>query len=1216
VIDRAALLGDLKAQVRTLEDDLRERAADVDEFDSALRTEWREARGAERIAASYETWLDDRVTQSAVAWVLGTVFLRFCEDNELIDLPYLAGPGERLAVAGERQQAYFEQTENREKTDREWIVAGFDALAKASPVAAGLFDRSHNPMWRITPSLPAAKALISFWRKRGDDGEIVHNFTDPEWNTRFLGDLYQDLSEHAKKTYALLQTPEFVEEFILDLTLEPAVEEFGLEPDPPNSPVDLPRGLRVIDPTCGSGHFLLGAFRRLLAKWELQAPGADRWDLINRVLYSVHGVDKNPSAVAIARFRLLLAAMRAGGVKRFSDAPDFTLNLAIGDSLIHGRGTYGQRDDLFGTSPGDFAFTTEDVGRYMKTVDILGVNSYHVVVGNPPYIAVNDKQENKNYRKAYKDVCSGKYTLSAPFADRFFHLARRAGGDRRNAGYIGQITANSFMKREFGKKLIEDFFAQQVDLTHVIDTSGAYIPGHGTPTVILAGRNMMPTISPIRTVLGIRGEPKQPENPARGAVWLSIVDQINKPGTNNNWVSVVDLSSDRLATHPWSLVGGGASETQESIEKSLITRLGNVVFRIGFFGITASDESMIAPEASFRRLHTEATRRIVVGEEVRDWSLTEGLHVFFPYDDQHQLLTINALPQHAKRLWPFRTNMENRATFGGSTYRTEGRPWHEWHQLPADKDAHRWTISYAFVATHPHFVLNRRECTFGRTAPVIKISTQGTEDDHLKLLGILNTSTACFWLKQVSYPKGGDPIGDDGARVSAEAWSDRYEFTGVKLQEFPLPSTLPLEFGRELDSLALRLAAIEPSAVAAESVPTRERLDAAKLGHAQIRGRMIAQQEELDWKVYQLYGLLTEQEAAELRAEPEAIPELKLGERAFEIVLARKMAAGEAETQWFARHGSTPITEIPEHWSEAYKRVVERRIEAIEKRRDIALIERPECKRRWQSEPWEKKEKVALRNWLLDRCEDRELWFTPDDMGASQPKPMTVNRLADRLRGDADFVSVARLYAGQDADLADVIAEITDTEHVPYLAQLRYKDTGLRKRAQWEKTWELQRREDTTGKRLDIDVPPKYGSGDFLKTSYWRNRGKLDVPKERFVSYPSASPDGDGSLLLGWAGWDHREQAHALMTLIEDRTTRHGWEEDRLTPLIAGLAEMLPWVKQWHSEIDPNFGISPADAYAGYLEDQQLRHGLTTDDLAAWRPPKTTRGRRPKKKLA
>ncbi len=63
-----------------------------------------------------------------------------------------------------------------------------------------------------------------------ESNTLVHDFTDPEWDTRFLGDLYQDLSEKARKKYALLQTPEFVEEFILDRTLEPALDEFGLMP--------------------------------------------------------------------------------------------------------------------------------------------------------------------------------------------------------------------------------------------------------------------------------------------------------------------------------------------------------------------------------------------------------------------------------------------------------------------------------------------------------------------------------------------------------------------------------------------------------------------------------------------------------------------------------------------------------------------------------------------------------------------------------------------------------------------------------------------------------------------------------------------------------------------------------------------------------------------------------------------------------------------------
>ena len=205
------------------------------------------------------------MTQVAVAWVLGTVFLRFCEDNGLIEYPFITGPGERADLARDLQAEYFQK--HPEQTDRDWIIAGFDAMS-VSPVAKGLFDRRHNPMWTITPSHDAAKALLAFWRETGPDGQVVYDLTDPEWNTRFLGDLYQDLSEAARKTYALLQTPEFVEEFILKYTLDPAIEEFGLTPAPPPGHEDLPHRLRVIDPACGSGHFLLGAFRKLLAAWE------------------------------------------------------------------------------------------------------------------------------------------------------------------------------------------------------------------------------------------------------------------------------------------------------------------------------------------------------------------------------------------------------------------------------------------------------------------------------------------------------------------------------------------------------------------------------------------------------------------------------------------------------------------------------------------------------------------------------------------------------------------------------------------------------------------------------------------------------------------------------------------------------------------------------------------------------------------------------------
>lgn len=427
---------------------------------------------------------------------------------------------------------------------------------------------------------------------------------------------------------------------------------------------------------------------------------------------------------------------------------------------------------------------------------------------------------------------------------------------------------------------------------------------------------------------------------------------------------------------------------------------------------------------------------------------------------------------------------------------------------------------------------------------------------------------------------------------------------------------LPLELGRALDALARRLAEQEPSAVCRVGTPTRATLDAARAEQERIQGRMIAWQEELDWRVYSSYDLLSESESGQLTVEDldAAIPQVKLGERAFEIVLARRVEVGQTETVWFARHGCTPVTEIPGRWSEDYRRLVRARIDVIEKRRDIALIERSECKRRWAVEPWEQREKQALRTWLLDRCEDPELWFALRD-GMKQPRALTVNQLADLFRTDADMQTVARLYAAdhlgkRDLMLAQVLVEVTADEHVPYLAALRYQDTGLRKRAEWEQVWEKQREEDRTGERLDIPVPPKYGSGDFRKTSYWSHRGKLDVPRERFISYTGASPDADPTILLGWAGWDHKDQAQALVNVVNDRTEQAGWSTKKITPLLAGLLELLPWVHQWHAEHDADWGGNPAEEYQVYLDEQRAKHQLTVADLHEWRPTAGSRGRR------
>ena len=400
------------------------------------------------------------------------------------------------------------------------------------------------------------------------------------------------------------------------------------------------------------------------------------------------------------------------------------------------------------------------------------------------------------------------------------------------------------------------------------------------------------------------------------------------------------------------------------------------------------------------------------------------------------------------------------------------------------------------------------------------------------------------------------------------------------------------------------------------NLPTRQSLDAARARAAQLRRQMIASQEELDWRCYRLYGLLPASSEASAY-ECKNPPEIALGERTFEIVLARRNAAGTEQTTWFERHGSTPITEIPSHWPEDYRQVVQHRIDLIASDRNIALIERPEYKRRWNSPKWEDLEQAALRDWLLARLESSRYWIT----SADQPPALTsTSRLADAARQDADFMQIAALYAGHaDFDPSQLVAELVVSEAAPFLPVLRYTETGLRKRAQWEATWALQRREDggedlttSVGK---IPVPPKYQSKDFLKADVWCLRGGLDVPKERWISYPGCERGADGSLVIAWAGWDHLQQATAIAGFYLDMKDNEGWPPERLQPLLAGLLELVPWLEQWHNELDPIYGERMGDYYTGFVAEEARALGLTLDDLRAWKQAATSAKRGRKKSV-
>jgi hypothetical protein len=293
------------------------------------------------------------------------------------------------------------------------------------------------------------------------------------------------------------------------------------------------------------------------------------------------------------------------------------------------------------------------------------------------------------------------------------------------------------------------------------------------------------------------------------------------------------------------------------------------------------------------------------------------------------------------------------------------------------------------------------------------------------------------------------------------------------------------------------------------------------------------------------------------------------------------------------------------------------------------------------------------------------------------PSLTTAAKAADIAKQDKDFMQVAELFSGRmDFDVANLVGELIDAESVPCLPVLRYKPSGMDKRAAWERTWDLQRIEDAVdalfdelntkarrheeikieipsclrafvfkeiedsakylteavkqgfdltivkpvmeaAKRAkqraagDIPVPPKYTSGDFLSSNFWRLRGKLDVPKERWVSFPHCEGE-DGTLVIAWAGYDHLQLVRAIAERYEHAKEHEG---RKLLPLLACIGQLIPWLKQWHNELDPAFGTRMGDYFENYLAEESKALGLNVDQVMAWTPPANARKAGRKKKV-
>lgn len=279
--------------------------------------------------------------RTAAAWVYMSVLAAWAEDHGLT-------PGRLRADARPARDQYLKQG----GTAVAWLTFAVADIA-VHPCAWPLLDPAYgNAVRDASPSEAGALELLDWWA--GDAPGLAYpTSAGPATITGWVpGDLLQLVTDERRLANALCQSPWWLADGILDRTLIPAAREF------PNET------LRLIDPTCGTGHLLIRAIDALwelyttgsLAPRQMRMEGVTGWTPVSpeeaarRILAGVDGVELDPITAAVAQLRvtvtvahLLHSSGTARRPMRLDSIPrSLRPRIVVGDALLAGKVTAGE----------------------------------------------------------------------------------------------------------------------------------------------------------------------------------------------------------------------------------------------------------------------------------------------------------------------------------------------------------------------------------------------------------------------------------------------------------------------------------------------------------------------------------------------------------------------------------------------------------------------------------------------------------------------------------------------------------------------------------------------------------------------------------------------------------------------------------------------------------------------------------------------------------
>ncbi len=294
------------------------------------------------------------------------------------------------------------------------------------------------------------------------DADVLGNIYE-----QYLGHILKKTSKRAKlteskahrKEQGIYYTPTYVVDYIVKNTIGELAKD---------KKFDL-KNIKVLDPACGSGSFLMKAFDYLVTLDKNRNGNIDqtKLDLSNVIITygrkieilknNIFGIDLDPKAVEIAQLNLLLKA-----AEKKHRLPTLQENIKVGNSLIDDQDVVGNR-----------AFKWEEEFK-----DIMDKGGFDVVIGNPPYVFAREKIDTKQ-----KEFFSKNYETSEYQLNTYILFIERAIKLLNENGLLGFIIPDAWLKVESAKKL-RKFMLENNFIEKIIHIRGETFPGVGVESSI------------------------------------------------------------------------------------------------------------------------------------------------------------------------------------------------------------------------------------------------------------------------------------------------------------------------------------------------------------------------------------------------------------------------------------------------------------------------------------------------------------------------------------------------------------------------------------------------------------------------------------------------------------------------------------------------------------------------------------------------------------